>query len=166
MSLSFYSILIFSIFCFSYSIDSNSCGGELSESFVQDDSQSFGINFENDTIIDEAMDALNTIQITGDGGMKLYLTFPNIHHNECQGVVRISEISQEEFRDALLEVMAENNLTLTEHERSKIAATASKPRGIYTVKTCGSTTEGETPRRKGTWIIMAIFGRSDLLINW
>ena len=26
--------------------------------------------------------------------------------------------------------------------------------------------EGEIPLRKGTWIITAVFGRSDLLINW
>lgn len=122
--------------------------------------------------VDMAMEALNTIQLTGDGGMTLYLTFPDIHHNECQGEVSTYEISQEEFRDALLEVMAKNNQTLTDLVRSRLASTASQPLNLYRVKTCGSTTEplatteGQIPLHKGTWIITAIFGRSDLLINW
>ena len=113
MRLCSYLVLIFAIFCLSCSNDSNYPDGEITESFEQDYSRNFGFSFDNDTIIDEAMEALNTIQITGDGKMMLYLTFPNIDHQECQGEVSSYEISKEELHDALIDVMAKNNLTLT-----------------------------------------------------
>jgi hypothetical protein len=122
--------------------------------------------------IDKAMNAFTEIQVNGDGRMMLYLTFPNIDHRECYGEVSTFEISREEFHDALLDIMSKNNHRITDLERSKLAAVASLPSALYKVTTCGSTTElsesnsGETPPRKGTWIIPAIFGRSDLLINW
>ena len=172
MRLCSYLVLIFAIFFLSCSNDSNYPDGEITESFEQDYSRNFGFSFDNDTIIDEAMEALNTIQITGDGKMMLYLTFPNIDHQECQGEVSSYEISKEELHDALIDVMAKNNLTLTKKKRFRLAAAASSPRELYTVQTCVSTTEplasteGKIPLRKGTWIITAIFGRSDLLINW
>lgn len=117
------------------------------------------------------MGALNTIQITGDGKMMLYLTFPNINHQECLGEVSTYQISKKELHDALLDVMAKNNLTLSEKKRLRLAAAASGPGKFYTVKTCGLITEASAStqgvsQRKGTWIITAIFGRSDLLINW
>ena len=172
MRLCSYSILIFAISSLSCSNDSKHPEDEIAESFQQDYSRNFGFNFENDTIIDEAMGALNTIQITGDGKMMLYLTFPNIDHQECQGEVSSYEISKEELHDALLDVMARNNLTLSKQKRFRLASIASSPLELYTVKTCGLTTEplaaneGQIPLRKQTWIITAIFGRNDLLINW
>lgn len=122
--------------------------------------------------IDNAMDALNEIQVSGDGKMMLYLTFPNIYHDECIGVVSTIKISREEFHDALIEVMSKNNQRITGTGRDSLASVASKPLGYYTLKTCGSTTKymksmkGAVPTRQGTWIIPEIFGVSDLLINW
>ncbi len=127
---------------------------------------------ENITDIDKAMNALNEIQVNGDGNMMLYLTYPNIPHNECVGVVSTFEISREEFHDALIEVMSKNNRKFMELKRASLASVASKPLGYYTLTTCGSTTKsmelvkGAIPPRQGTWIIPEIFGVSDLLINW
>jgi hypothetical protein len=164
--------MVFTLFCYSCFIAPNLPGSEFSESFLQGNSQSFRFNLKNDTTADEALDALNEIQVSGDGGMMLYMTFPNIYHKECKGAVSTFEISRKEFHDALIDVMIKNNRTLTELERSQLAATASLPSELYIVKACGATTEslelnkGEIPPRKGTWIITEIFGVSDLLINW
>lgn len=89
-----YSILIFAIFCFSCSNGFNQSDNETTEGFHQDYPRNFDYKLENDTIIDEAMEALNTIQISGDGKMMLYLTFPNIHHQECQSELSIYQISK------------------------------------------------------------------------
>lgn len=160
----YYSTVVFTLFCLF-------CSAVLTIS----DSQPFSgfvSNFDDNTAIDKALDALNEIQVSGDGGMMLYLTFPNIYHRECKGTVNTFEISREEFRNALIDVMSKNNRTLNEEERSKLATTASLPLEWYTIKACGSTTEvsifkkGEVPPQKGTWIITEIFGVSDLLINW
>lgn len=164
--------MVFALFCFSCSMAPNPPNSEFSEGFLQGNSQSLNFNLEGDTIIDEAMDALNEIQVSGDGGMMLYLTFPNIHHKECKGAVSYFEISRKEFHDVLIDVMIKNNRTLTDLERSKLAATASLPSELFMIKTCGATTEplelnkGEIPPKKGTWIITEIFGVSDLIINW
>jgi len=124
------------------------------------------------TDIDKALSALTEIQVNGDGYMMLYLTFPNIYHAECTGTVSTFKISKAAFRDALLEVMRKNNSRLTELQQASLSSIVSKPLDSYTLTACGSTcksmelTEGAIPPRKGTWIFSAIFGVSDLLINW
>ena len=122
----------------------------------------------NDTIVNQALDALNEIQVSGNGGMMLYLTFPNISHSECSGEVANYEISREEFQDVLLSVMNENNRHLNKDEKLALATLASRPWEEYKITTCGvgDTDSKGLPPRKGTWIITAIFGRSDLIINW
>ncbi len=173
MTLYSFSILLLGLLLFSCSNAQNSSDNEVDNKFGQNDSLVAAFELkDNRTDIDKAMDALNDIQVSGDGGLMLYLTFPNIYHRECTGAISTFEISREELHDALLEVMNKNNRTLTNLERSSLASLASKPWSLYTVKTCGSTTEsselnqGKTPPRKGTWIITEIFGVSDLLINW
>jgi hypothetical protein len=123
---------------------------------------------DNDSTVNQALDALNEIQISGNGGMMLYLTFPNISHKECVGEVAHYEITREEFQDALMAVMKENNRHLSNDEKIELATIASQPWEQYKVTACGagdSNSKGLAPR-KGTWIITAIFGTSDLLINW
>lgn len=117
---------------------------------------------------EKALDALTHIQVTGDGKMMLYLTFPNISHQECQGTVHEYEISQAEFQNALLEVMKSNNLKFSDAERTSTAARAAHPEKRYRIKACGldEKTANGNPPRKGTWIIPAIFGESDVVINW
>lgn len=127
---------------------------------------------DNRSATDKAMDAFNEIQVNGDGGMMLYLTFPNITHKECQGDVHTYDISDQEFRSALTQVMIQNNHKFSPSKRTQLATFGSQPWAYYTVTTCGSVndsskvTNDNLPPRQGTWIITEIFGVSDLLINW
>lgn len=123
---------------------------------------------DNDSTVNQALDALTEIQRSGNGGMMLYLTFPNISHKECVGKVAHYKISREEFQDALMAVMEESNRHLSNDEKIELATIASQPWQQYKVTVCGagdSNSKGLAPR-KGTWIITAIFDTSDLLINW
>jgi hypothetical protein len=127
---------------------------------------------DNKSITDKALDALNEIQVNGDGGMMLYLTFPNISHKECKGDESTFEITEKQFHDALISVMLNNNHKFTVAKRSQIAKLASQPWANYTVTVCGGSTDttqlinDTLPIHQGTWIIREIFGESDLLINW
>ncbi len=123
---------------------------------------------ESDSTIDQALDALTEIQRSGNGGMMLYLTFPNISHEECVGEVAHYDLSQEEFKDALLAVMNKNNRHLNNDEKMELAALASLPLKQYKIIVCGAgdnSKKGLAPR-EGRWIVTAIFGASDLIINW
>lgn len=127
---------------------------------------------EEDTVITNALDALTEIQVSGNGGMMLYLTFPFIAHKECTGGVGFYEISQAEFQDVLMDVMKQNNRHLSDSEKRKLAAAASCPMKKYKLKYCAGSGQkvdvnaSKFPPRKGTWVFTAIFGASDLLINW
>lgn len=121
---------------------------------------------------DQALDALNEIQVNGDGKMMLYMTFPNIHHSECVGEIESIEISKAEFKSSLLKVMSVNNTGLSPERQLELASIASKPDSTYRVNICGanhvsnSGSSSITAPMSGTWIIREIFGTSDLLINW
>lgn len=121
---------------------------------------------------DMALDALNELQVNGDGKMMLYMTFPNIHHSECVGEVELMKISRAEFKEALLKVMSINNIGISAERQLELATLASKPDSTYMVNICGADhinnndSSSVTAPMSGTWIISAIFGTSDLLINW
>lgn len=121
---------------------------------------------------DQALDALNEIQVHGDGKMMLYMTFPNIHHSECVGEAESIEISSAEFKSALLKVMSINNTGISPERQLELAILASKPDTSYMVNICGANqasiieSSNVTAPMSGTWIISEIFGASDLLINW
>ena len=165
--------IVFGLLSFSCSEVQPISNNEQGQIAQQQDSNGYSFDFvDPDGDIDDALHALTEIQVNGDGGMMLYLTFPNISHRECSGAVSTFEITRKEFHDALMDVMNKNNTIFSDKKRAELAKTALKPADHYTVKTCGATTEsieltdGEIPPRKGTWVISEIFGVSDLLINW
>ncbi len=147
-----------------------SCSCGSSQDTVSENIHDQELRVESEQV-DAALKALNKIQTSGDGGMKLYLTFANIEHQECELEYAYYEISQKEFREALISIMNSNNTSLSQTERNELAETASAPREYYLVKACGMTMlKGddlpEKPFRKGTWVFVNLFQESDLLLNW
>ena len=165
-----------SIIALGFSVYSCSNAQDQSENFNLEKSEfqdSIANSFElidNRTDQERALDALDKIQVSGGGN--LYSTFPNIWHRECQGLVDAFKISNEEFEDALIELLGGNYGNLSAREREYLASTSSKAQEEYEVTTCGSTlantdtTENAAPPRKGTWIIPAILDQRDLIIIW
>jgi hypothetical protein len=163
---------ILSLLLFSCSHAQNTAKNEDSRTDEIDTSAGIIEFKDNRSATEKAMDAFNEIQVNGDGGIMLYLTFPNITHKECQGDIHSYDISAQEFRSALTQVMIQNNHKFSPSKRTQLATLGSQPWAYYTVITCGSMTDSSKvandslPPRQGTWIITEIFGMSDLLINW
>ena len=117
---------------------------------------------------EKALDALDKIQISG---WQLYSTFPNNKH-DCEGIISSFKMTQEEFKDALLQLLNQYYLDIPLDERIELATTASKAQEEYIVKTCGTTAEKLTleefikPPKRGTWIFQSLLNQRDLVIKW
>lgn len=119
---------------------------------------------------EKALDALNEIQMSGSG--KLYSTFANITHSECEGAIKNYVISSVELETVLLELLDEYCPNLSSDQRSYLASTSAKAQGEYELTTCGSivlltdTTINPKLPHNGTWIFPAVLDQRDVIIVW
>jgi len=115
-----------------------------------------------------ALDALDMIQLSGH---HVYSTFANIDH-ECEEPTNNFKISQEEFADAMMELLVKYYQDKTEEEQIRLVNIVSKAQSEYSVKTCGATPKSVTldqhinPHRSGIWIFQSLLDRRDLIIKW
>jgi hypothetical protein len=171
MSFYFTAIFLLGLLVCSCSNAQDSSDNQTDVKFETKDSVAHAFKLvDNRTDEEKALDALDDIQVSGGG--KLYSTFPNISHQECKGTINNYEISNEEFEDALLELLEKNYHNMSINERTYLASVSSKAQEEYKVSVCGSTildadaTKNMGPPRNGTWIFPAILDQRDLIIIW
>jgi|SaaInlStandDraft_1057018.scaffolds.fasta_scaffold12707_2 hypothetical protein len=165
-----FSKILLVLFIYSCSNVKDSPDSKSNEKFVTSDSvaNTFKI-IDNRTDEEKALDALDKIQVSG---RNLYSTFPNIDHIECRGTINNYEISKEEFKDALVELLDKNYQNLSSSERNYFASNSSKSQEKYKLTiynstiTVTDTTINSEPPRNGTWLFPAILDQRDLIIIW
>ena len=162
------SLLLFSLWAFTCSCsDSQHSENYAKQTTIHSDSMKVG--FSNFTKAEEdALDALDDIQVSG---WQLYSTFPNIPH-DCSTPIKTYQISQSEFRIALLQLLNQYYTHLPTKERTELATIASKAQIKYNLTVCGATFGNKLnenvnqPPTSGIWIFEALLDQRDLIIKW
>ncbi len=117
---------------------------------------------------EEAFEALNTIQITGQ---HLYSTFPGISH-ECLPADSSFVISSDQFCTVLKALLAKYYTGIPKERQEELAEQSALAQEEYLVLQCnGYINEFETPTNQsvpssGSWILPRVLDSRDIIINW
>ena len=116
-----------------------------------------------------AFEALNALQISMDEEELLYSSFAGAAQ-ACVPPDSIFTISQQQFHAALLEFTSLHCHVLQPSERDSLALQSSMAAEQYTVLLCthheGVPADTSNLPMTGTWVLPAVLGRRDVVMNW
>lgn len=115
----------------------------------------------------DALEALNQLQVSSEEQHRLYSTLANMIH-VCYPPDTSTTISQADFRMALERFTAAHHTNLLEEVRKNLIQRAALAQKEYRLHIClneHTTNVSEIPR-SGTWIFPGILGHRDLVLVW
>ena len=116
-----------------------------------------------------AFDALDELQMSGDGSNRLYSTFTN-HYQPFYPPDTSVVISRSEFQTAMSSFLKKHYGNLSLEERERFAETTALAQEEYKVFHCSVNSSSlnykiELPR-SGVWVMPNVLGHRDVVLEW
>ena len=116
-----------------------------------------------------AFDALDELQVSGDGSNRLYSTFTNNYHPFYPPDTSVT-ITRSELLNALSSFLKRHYKTFSLEERNKLAETAVLAQSQYKMFLCNANSPHldyeEGIPQKGVWVLPNVLGHRDVILEW